>query len=50
MYSQQLENLIIDFLGYISYIKYMLNVEERKWTINNKKFKFDKFNIIYENL
>ncbi len=39
-----------DFLGYLSYIKYILKVEESICTNNNQRLKFDKFNIIYENL
>ncbi len=31
---------IIDYLGYLYYLKYK----------NNQKLKFDKFNIMYENL
>ncbi len=40
----------VDFLGYLSYLKYVLKIEENICSKNNEKLKFDKFNIIYENL
>ncbi len=40
----------VDFLGYLSHLKHVLKIEENIYSKNNEKLKFDKFNIIYENL
>ncbi len=40
----------VDFLGYLSHLKHILKIEENICSKNNEKPKFDKFNIIYENL
>ncbi len=40
----------IDFLGYMSPLKHVFTTEESICSKNNEKLKFDKFNIIYENL
>ncbi len=38
----------VDFLGLTS--KHVLKIEENMCSKNNEKLKFDKFNIIYENV
>ncbi len=40
----------VDFLGYLAHLKHVLKIEENICSKNNEKIKFDKFNIIYENL
>ncbi len=40
----------VDFLRYLSHLKHVLKIEEHICSKNNEKLKFDKFNIIYENL
>ncbi len=40
----------VDFLGYLFHLKHVLKIEENIFSKNNEKLKFDKFNIIYENL
>ncbi len=40
----------IDFLGYLSKLKYILKIEKSIYTHNNQSIKFNKFNFIYDNL
>ncbi len=40
----------IDFLGYLSKLKYILKTEKSICTHNNQSIKFNKFNFIYDNL
>ncbi len=40
----------VDFLGHLSHLKHVLKIEENICSKKNEKLKFDKFNIIYENL
>ncbi len=40
----------IDFLGYLSKLKYILKIEKSICTHNNQSIKFNKFNFIYDNL
>ncbi len=42
--------LNIDFLGYLSKLKYILKIEKRTCIHNNQSIKFNKFNCIYDNL
>ncbi len=43
-------NFNVDFLGYLSHLKYILKMEESICIKNNQRLKFDKYIIIYENL
>ncbi len=43
-------NFNVDFLVYMSHLKYILKMKENISIKNNHKLKFDKFIIIYENL
>ncbi len=43
-------NFNVDFLGYLSHLKYILKMEESICIKNNQKLKFDMLIIIYENL
>ncbi len=40
----------IDFLGYLCYLKYILKIEKSICNGKNQIAKFDKVNIIFENL
>ncbi len=40
----------IDFLGYLSKLKYILKIEKSICTNKNQNIKFNKFNCIYDNL
>ncbi len=40
----------IDFLGYLSMLKYILKLEKSICIHNNQSIKFNKFNVIYDNL
>ncbi len=40
----------IDFLGYLSKLKYILKIEKSICTHNNQSIKFNKLNFIYDNL
>ncbi len=40
----------IDFLGYLSKLKYILKIEKSICIHNNQSIKFNKFNFIYDNL
>ncbi len=42
--------LNIDFLGYLSKLKYILKIEKSLCIHNNQSIKFNKFNFIYDNL
>ncbi len=53
IYREKLNNqnmLTIDFLSYLSHLKYMLKIEKNICIAKNKIDKFDKFNNIYDNL
>ncbi len=40
----------IDFLGYLSKLKYILKIEKSICIHNNQSIKFNKFNFIFDNL
>ncbi len=42
--------LNIDFMGYLSKLKYILKIEKSICIHNNQSIKFNKFNFIYDNL
>ncbi len=42
--------LNIDFLGYLSNLKYILKIEKSICIHSNQSIKFDKFNFIYDKL
>ncbi len=42
--------LNIDFLGYLSKLKYILKIEKSIRIHNNQSIKFNKFNFIYDKL
>ena len=44
------KTLYIDFLGYLSQLKYILKIEKSICIRRNQSVKFDKFNFIYDNL
>ncbi len=41
---------IIDFFGYLSHLKYILKIEKGICIHKNQSIKFDKCNVIYDNL
>ncbi len=42
--------LNVDFLGYLSKLKYTLKIEQSICIHSNKSIKFNKFNFMYDNL
>ncbi len=50
MTKKNKQNFDLDFLSYLSHLKNTQKVEKSMCIKNTPKFKFDKFNIIYENL
>ncbi len=40
----------IDFLGYLSQLKYILKIEKSICIHNNQSIKFNKFNFMYDNM
>ncbi len=42
--------LTVDFLSYLSHLKYILKIEKKLCIAKNQIAKFEKFNNIYDNV